>query len=835
MSDISNEIYSSRDNIRNQLVTFLQEYLELDNVQLTRGSFLSYLINILGTLTSNLMFYCTSAYQEQFMTLAQLPESIYNLAAFLGYNARIASADPAVANVLITVPLTFTSEYPDGHVEFNIPEDHKFYSGQVVFIPDYSTSVTIWNNNSAQIEVTKDNKKYSLPFTIDTTTTNSLYFVLPLEQKEPRKTEYGNSFQYQIPSDLQTYQFVSLDIPFTEGELTDIEVYVTNPGETRKLYTRFSSIYLMTSESYGYVLQTIASGYRLYFGNGLMGIQPRAGATIDVEGYKTLGEDGNVIASSITQIDRIVVDDGSPTSKILNATITNTAPAEGGTNSEDIEEVRSNAIDNITTLGRLVTSDDYTKVDVVIPSSPIQDSISVLKRSDLKVNEIQLYTKVNFQNELVPSRNASTVVGPGVNNISAGDTIIQDLIQYRNLFDITIERFPNKIANYEYVVDSVEVAPSIQESYDISPLSSDLACTSFQASRSGDAINIYAVYETEESLSGITVILTPRQTGQNLSMTLDAPNNRFTYQFTSYTDLPDAPIQFYIKFYKSGNIFVQYLATVTIRQNLDFIMMSNIGIDGTDCTVYDIPVVKKSWYDDLETSEKTQFESSVIQPLINLEMTNYRMLTDFTNIKFTNTAGVLQNMKYNNTTKDPVIDIVATLPGVPGLADRYIVLEGDHANEIAECSNPVGPVWFYITPSANDIVYVTNKSDRYLYSEFGWVVPEYEIPLQITIEIFKNRSYIGTSAELASAIKTQLISDFTSRFGAHANIYRSEIIESIMGVDGVAYCRLAHPKSDIFFDFETTDLTQAQLLAYGPEYVYFTEDTISITVVGTVG
>lgn len=831
MSDISNEIYSSRDNIRNQLITFLQEYLELDNVQLTRGSFLSYLINILGTLTSNLMFYCTSAYQEQFMTKAQLPESIYNLAAFLGYNARIASATPAVANVLVTIPLTFTSQFPDGRVEFNIPEDHKFYSGQVVFIPDYSTSVTIWNNNSAQIEVTKDNKKYSLPFTIDTTNTNSLYFVLPVEQKEPRKTEYGNSFQYQIPSDLQTYQFVSLDIPFTEGELTDIEVYVTNPGETRRLYTRFSSIYLMTSESYGYVLQTIASGYRLYFGNSLMGIQPRAGATVDIEGYKTLGEDGNVIASSITQMDRVIVDDGSPTSKVLNSTITNTAPAEGGTNSEDIEEVRANAIDNLTTLGRLVTSDDYTKVDVVIPSSPIQDSIAILKRSDLKVNEIQLYTKVNFQSELVPSRNSLTVVGPGVSEISSGTTITQDSIQYRNLFDITIERFPNKIANYEYVIDSVEVAPSLQESFDISPLSSDLACTSFQVSRSGDAINVYTVYETEESLTGITVVLTPRQTGQNLSMTLDAPNNRFTYQFSSYTDLPDAPIQFYIKFYKSGSIFARYLATVTIRQNLDFIMMSNIGIDGTDCTVYDIPVVKKSWYDNLTASEKTQFESSVIQPLIDLEMSNYRMLTDFTNIKFTSTTGVLQNMKYNNTTKSPVTDIVETLPA-PTLGARYIVLGGTHANEIAEGT---GIAWFYITPSTNDIVYVTNKSNRYLYSEFGWVVPEYEIPLQITIEIFKNRSYIGTSAELSSAIKTQLISDFTSRFGAHANIYRSEIISSIMEVDGVAYCRLVQPKSDIFFDFDTVDLTQAQLLSYGPEYVYFTEDTISITVVGTIG
>jgi hypothetical protein len=832
MAIISNEIYSSRDNIRSQIISLLQEYLELQNVELTKGSFLSYLINVLSTLTSNLMFYCTSSYQEQFMTKARLPESIYNLAAFLGYNVSSIQSSPAVADVLLTIPLNFTSSYFDNHVTFTIPEDHKFLSGQVTFVPSYSTTVTIWNNTTAQIQVSKDNKKYSLPFTIDTTTTNSLYFVLPLEQKEPRKIEYGNSFQYQIPSDLQTYQFVSLDIPFSEGELTDITVYVTNPGETRQLYTSFSSIYLMNSESYGYVLQTTASGYRIYFGNGLMGIQPKPGATIDIEGYKTLGEDGNVIAGSINQIDRIEVDDGSETTKVLSATITNASPASGGSNSEDIEEIRSNAISNLTALGRLVTSSDYSKTNVVTSSSVIEDSLAVLKRSDLKVNEIQLFTRLSFQNEIVPTKNVYTEVGPEVDQIQAGETIEQDGVNYRNLFDITIERSPNKIANYQYVINSVEISPSLQESYNISPSSCDLACTSFQVSRSGNAINVYALFDSEEDLTGVTAVLSPRQTGNNHNMTLDLVNKRFSYQFTSFSDLPDSPIQFYIRFYKDGNLFVRYLATSTIWQDLEFIMMSNISIDGTNCIVYDIPCVDKDWYDDLSSTDKIQFESICIQPLINLEISNYRMLTDFTNMKFTNACGILQNMKYNNTTKENVIDIVSTLPDSTSVGDRYIILEGDNANEIAELSGP--GTWYYITPSTNDIVYVTSKGKRYLFTEFGWVYPQYSIPLQISIEVFKQRQYTRSSDELISEIKDQLISDFSDRFGIHSSIYRSEIINSIMSVDGVSYCRLINPRSDIFFDFEIEDLTQNQLLEYGPEYIYFSEDSISISVIGTV-
>ncbi len=81
--------------------------MELENVDLTKSSFLSFIVDTLSVLTSNLLFYQISTYREFFLTKAQLPESIFNLAAFLGYSGS--DATPAEVNVLFTIP--FDSSY----------------------------------------------------------------------------------------------------------------------------------------------------------------------------------------------------------------------------------------------------------------------------------------------------------------------------------------------------------------------------------------------------------------------------------------------------------------------------------------------------------------------------------------------------------------------------------------------------------------------------------------------------------------------------------------------------------------------------------------------------
>ena len=106
----------------------------------------------------------------------------------------------------------------------------------------------------------------------------------------------------------------------------------------------------------------------------------------------------------------------------------------------------------------------------------------------------------------------------------------------------------------------------------------------------------------------------------------------------------------------------------------------------------------------------------------------------------------------------------------------------------------------------------------------------YSIPLQISLDIFMSSDYSGTLTGLISTIRQTLVETFSGRFGLNANIYRSEIIDVVQQIEGVDHCRLVKPESDIFFNYDIDLFSQEELLKFTPEYVYFTEDDITIQV-----
>ena len=122
-----------------------------------------------------------------------------------------------------------------------------------------------------------------------------------------------------------------------------------------------------------------------------------------------------------------------------------------------------------------------------------------------------------------------------------------------------------------------------------------------------------------------------------------------------------------------------------------------------------------------------------------------------------------------------------------------------------------------------------NENKKYVY-DCGWIYPLYSIPLQVTLDVFKSSSYSGSITSLANSIRETLLEEFDSKFGINQSIWRSDIIETVQNVDGVEHCRLIDPGTNIFFDFDIDNFTQTQLLEYGPEYVYFTEDSIAIRI-----
>jgi hypothetical protein len=844
---VSETIYASRDAIRTQVIDLLQQYMELNEVDLTQSSFLSYIIDIMTMLTSNLMFYQSNVYKEFFLTQAQLPESIHNLSSFLGYTP--AEANYSVANILMTVGLPFT----DPNTIFNIPSGFKFSTADgTTFVTYYSITVSLTNNTSVSISAEQDGKIFDVPVAIDTVSEQSSFeFVLPVRQYKTTIEETG------IDEDLQPYQFTDIDIPI-DGKVSSLKVYVRDPNASTdssgNLYTLFSSLYLMSNSDYGYVMRVSAAGRKLYFGNGIIGKQPLPGSTVIVHINETEGLAGNVIAGSITTGERIYSQQNGETT-IINYDVINPSPAYNGKDEEDLQEIRSNSIKSLVSLNRLVSEQDYKNFDVVVPNAPIKsNSIPILKRSDLKINEIQLYTIFEYGTDIVPSRNTTYQVPSSTTYLPRNLVINENGEDYITLFEMTLESI-NEAAYYHYIMRQIQLVPLLVESwtYSGSPIYhfhvNNLVVDLNDSTST--AVFELSYYSNEPDFDTCECTMSIMSTDDTFNM-INVPGTGggiFNYTFTNYLDIPQE-LQTYeftitnlatiITDIETGATSVvrrsnsQYTAEFTVRKELQSFMISNTVDDGTNTTIYDIPIIKKSYYDSVD---QVDFETIVLQGFINsTELKNYRMLTDFNNIKLCNTTGLSTNMLLNDSTKTNVKDIGLSSIPAGEIRDRYIVsgIEGgewnNHRDHIAMCIDSTANIYTFIEPKDNDIVYVDSKESNYVYSDLGWKVPIYDIPLKISVEVFKENDSSIDEGTLISNIRSSLMEYYKPMFGAAIDIRRSKIIDLVHNVSGVSYCRLIKPETGIFFDFNINDFNQQELLNYSPDWLYFSEDDITIKI-----
>lgn len=831
---ISQQVYASREENRNLIISELKRYLELENVDLTKSSFLSFIVEALATLTSNLMFYQTSVYREFFLTKAQLPESIYNLSAFLGYEAGLAKY--ATVDVLFEIPFGFE----DANTEFVIPEGFKVKANdEVYFSTYYKTTITVNNNSSVKIVAQEGTKVFDIPVLIDNGTFS---FALNVKQLTTDIQEF------QVASDLQIYQFYNIDVSF-ENKLANVVVEVREPNQTGwDLYTEISSLYLMDENTKGYVSRRTDAGVTISFGNGIIGYQPPAGSTIKVTLTLTEGEDGNVIPGSIRTGDRMFNETDAGVTEIVSYTIVNPIGALNGTDEEGVEEVRRNAIANIAALERTVTEQDYIDSNIIIDNSPIgPNSLPVLKRSDIKVNEISLFITLLYQNLIVPTRNAFTTFDSLV--VPRKTVIDVNGVDFYTLFDMTIEPL-NTVADYNYVLFEFEQVPTLITSFnsDYSLHADNLVVGTVGTSQATYRLKYNSTAIDPETVSASMQIL---ETGVTYAMVNDSSASEFVLSFPDYTVLPEGELTYYFTLqHPTEGLIGRYQNTFILRQSLENYTRSNVVIDdSTNYIVYDIPTIEKAYFDSIDQKE---FETSVLQTLLTtLTFQDYKMMTDFVNIKFGNTTGRLQNMQLNEVNTQAVIDFRSDPGdpyGLPGnqciVGERYIILNGSglfagHDGDIVECasagasdstSDSTAVIWYFTSPNTDDIVYIENKSAKYIYGAGGWVLPNYLIPLEIKFDVFQTKEYTGSVSDLATLIRETLVSSFQDRFGIEANLYRSEIIDIVQGVDGVDHCRLIKPVSNIFFNFDLINLTQEELLEYGPEYVYFTKNSIEVRI-----
>lgn len=858
------EIYSDRDKIRQQMIDYMKDYLELDDIDLSKTSYLSYLINVVSMLTANLMYYNTSVSKEFFLTKCVQKESVLNLSSMLGYSPP--DATPATVQILIGMPTTFNST-----TEIDIPKDFKYYAGDTVFSQSNRVKIELINPQTpaamtqrvVQYEEVGDEDDTiikSIPFQYNDDK-SIIYFSIQARQEELQ------TFEYQIPR-LEPFEFHNIDVEFT-GSLSEIEIVelLSSVGEEGDEWTRYNSLFEIPSATKGYVYRQTASGGRIYFGNGVIGRQPGSGQMCRVKIYTTRGSGGNVIAGSITRSDNVYVDvdvNGTVSTRPVRMDVINTAPATGGASAQTIDEIRASALARVSSSNRLVTSEDYRNIKYIVEDLPINNAIDVLKRSDIKRNEIVLFTDLIYENTVVPTRNISlTYDSTGLQIIPSGYELTVDAgtdyeDTYLTMFDMVINPTAQE-CTYLYVLSDLDLPVTLRstETPDtkVLPTYVNMYTTRDLDDPDNDTLTITLYYQiidpdaaydfshleadfikgwnlTESSMthyydSSTTV-------DNNFKITLPLSEVPYGEQQFTFRVKYDDPLA------SEDTIYFTAYSNTIVRRNLSEYMYSQVKsvLDppNYENVVYDVPVILKSYYNDPDF-DQDDFNLTIMQKIISFDVINYRMLTDFLNLKFSNTTGKLQNMYYNKRKYTVMGTDPAGVPSSPSNGDRYLITDDNcyftttrTAPFIAEWVAS-SSAWTYYGLAVNDMVYDSATSTMYIYNGEDMIDPTLDIPFNIRLIVWQEEGSSLSTQALTTRIRNNLVDKLYTKFGYDNAIYRSEIIKIVQSTTGVEHCQLVSPRHDIFFDYDIyEDFTQQQLLEYSPELVYFDTSTITIEV-----
>ena len=1019
-------IYGSRERIRGELIDNAKRYLQLEGIDenIYRTSLVSYIVDTLSILSANQLFYDSVIYREFFMVEAQFQESVYNLARWVGYSVPKAIA--ATVDVLIKIPLTFTSEY----VTFTIPGTFKAYAANIPFTVDsgsHSIPSASFNMDRTQFEqvienevsagtgkiinnsalMVRDGKGFIRPVYISRSQDNKTSyatFALPFKQHEKKV------FQFMIPGSIQQYQFYSKLLEFN-GMVSGIRVWVIEPdiGEKFLLDTSNTNnfnpdnsvisvkngtsgdvyeweewtessdgIYTMAANSKQFVFVGGDGKAEVFFGNGIVGKQPVPNSIITIEVYITRGEDGIVLPNMINKgddifyaVNRLTDNEGQViasdvTTKLhsISYSMYNAVSPSGALNTPSLPEVKRNAIVNLRSKAKLVSELDYDDINTIMgPNFPTVEAFPILKRSDIKVNEILAFLRLLYHDEysipqIIPTRNAKIeVINPTLDS-SGRYTILRtskffiDNNLYENIFNFTINR-STMTAGYDYIAKNIfgaavtlysDTAPNFYIQYVYAPIvgadfdvtlekdDSSSSSSSEEYIFSGNGkypLNIklnvthVPVNGSEDLKTKLRARMITKWGSNKQYQQLDTIKDygekvtEFNFTIDNYLEIPTEiqRFEFYVDVYgilrdSTGNYLdadgviippdddgvvdrtlyaegwmplQSYYIDILIRKDLSDVMKSEVtrtqfsdpntgDVISTNYQIHNVPVILSDYISGVvsresESSTQYNFEVIVMQKLLqNLTLEDKRMMTDFINIKFPDTTGTLNNMKYNPVehvitsryrtpfnieTPDNIIFVEQSSSSSSAIEylTKYIV-NGEvpgyenmplssYINFIAEWyPNNDSGVWYLIRPSRGMYCRVLDEldsTDRYkIIADNGdnWIdVQDFTIPLFIKLKVEMDPLKTLSESQLIDNIKYQLINHFGSNMGIQKRLDRSEIVTVVRATPGVLYCELVSPAIDIRFDYNIKDLTQPELMDYTPQYVGFTEDTIDIEVV----
>lgn len=888
--DKTMEIFSSRDMIRQQLITYAETYLEINNIDLTKSSYLSYLINTMSVLTANLIYYNTATYREFFLVRAHQKESVLNLAAMIGYKPD--TATPATAQILVKMPADFRSSAQvimHGRHDSSY-EAFKFYAGDIVFSCENEIRLDIIMDRGRLLaaNIVEVNKLTGGTRGVNWKLVEGgkfLTFLVNATQVEDQKTTFN------FPR-LRPYQYFTQGIP-CKGDFAGIDIETINPDvitDTAIVWSDAPSLFLVNSGDYGYTYRVNEDAVKVFFGNGVIGTQPTEGHLCTVTVQVTKGFDGNVIAGSITKADRLsttIEINGNLVELPVNLTCLNTSPALGGKSYPSIDEIRSQAIVQVSTNKRLVAQYDFENAGDVVRDLPIQHSIPVLKRSDLKRNEICLFTDIIFADSYVPTRNSVIKIPLGRESfpIRFRDEIVPDLnrfeqssdyegISFVSMFDLQLDPL-QKTCSYFYTLKNIDREAVLKQTWTpdtvILPHTSSFEVVKDSTDSANDLLTIKFQYEktTDKAIySTLKCYLEIDESGITLPMTpMDGTSGSYFYIEKPLTEIDEGNLLFnfqvkYVDSLGTDQWVCNCHSETVIKQSLKEFMYSKVkkftSKDADYGTywgiVYDVPVILLEYLQKLdEDMQSDNFTDQVLHRIVTFDMSEYRMITDFVNLKFSNTFGPITNMNHNPDTKGVVNRIDPE--SIPSCShDGYACVVTNDTNAwsgapwykktggfIAKYNSWVSNYWVFSQLKTNDIV-VYDPDDRvwrrevtkdalqkFIYNGDNLYSMTKTIPLEIDLEVWKDPSANISDSGLINTIKDSITRAFLLKMGYDKPVYVSDLTGIVQNVTGVSYCKVLKPEHDIFFNYDHEMFNHEDLLRYSPQLVYMAANSINVT------
>ena len=811
-------ISTSREEIRQKL---LEEYAKIllvnsEDLDQSDSAFNTYVLNALSYLMADALFYGTIVYRESIFITAQLPESIINWAIYLDYTPRKATA--AEVGLLIELPIeqAFTAKIPKGH-PFRA-------ANNIIFRSKYDVMIDVSPSGSKKVEIDTGSNIYAIPISVSSiNNVPYMSFVIDAIQYDIVEEEFT------IPTlNPYEYYYKQVNLPESDDNVLDIEVYINN-----ELWTQKKLVLLAPNEK-GYEAIIHKNSVELLFGNGYFGKQPSGNMKVIIK--TTKGSKGNVIPGTITTGDPLVCDFD------VKYSVINPESAKNGSDFEDLNSIKRNAINSLKMLRRLVSEEDFQNIQYILGLDQTVLSKPILKRSDLACNDVYVYIAIDWNNRIVPTHTIPVDSDASIIVYKPFSIFTYEGREWYCPFEIHLD-FLNKLATFYYLNprnifeltkifenSANHLVSKLESRYKTDTDEIEFICYIIQTSP-----NIIITFSQELVLESAysTNTYTPVTTE-----TLEYNIIKFTYRIprSQVLDVRKITVNTYEDTGSGATLTTQYETNSELIFSLKEITYSHI-IDHPSMSgwfqILDIPVIEKEFFDNLTDSEKDQLQIFIITQLMTqVNSYNKRLMNVHVSGKFAKTLGITSNTQFS--TPDyfvvKIVDDIANLPDPSTIPGQYVAL--------SNLQDPTSPWYIYsghlLISNGSEykglhvgrgtmIRSLENPQDLFVTDGRRWIKPLYPIPLNFVVEIHSS----SLSESLLENVK-DVILNYVNNIGIEGNLYLSKVTDLIHNLREIKYCRIIKPETDIIYKDIIENQKKEQFYYYTPEYLYTIRENITL-------